>query len=309
MGHSVPEQVTSGPAAQQRAGLQPARWRSPTRFAPDPRLRGNRLTVMTRPEREVYSHSHHSVVLGAHASRTAEEAAAFLLPHLEPGMEILDLGCGPGSITVGLARYVAPSRVIGVDRATAALDAARDHAAEAHLDNVGFTLANVYELPFDDESFDVVYAHQLMQHLADPVAALGEARRVLRPGGYIAVRDADYGTMTHHPQEPAIDRRFADYCETARANGGEPDAGRRLLGWVQAAGYEHLHATTSSWTFATDDERRWWAELWVGRAERGGTTHGDDLVTIAEGFRHWAAQANGWFAFIHGEVIGQKPPP
>ena len=138
---------------------------------------------------------------------------------------------------------------------------------EQRLDNLRFEVADVYTLPFAAASFDVVYAHQLLQHLADPVAALREAARVLRPGGYVAVRDADYGTMTHHPNDPTIDRWLEVYRTVARANGGEPDAGRHLLEWVLAAGFEHIHAGASSWVFASPDDRRWWADLWADRSD------------------------------------------
>ncbi len=271
---------------------------------------------MSRPEGEVYTHSHHPVVLAAHARRTAEEAAGFLLPHLEPPMTVLDLGCGPGTITVGLARYVAPGRVVGVDAAAEALEHARAHADDQHMDGVEFVEADVYGLPFEDGAFDVVYAHQLLQHLADPVAALIEAKRVLRSGGYIAVRDGDYGTMTHYPHDARLDRWLELYCALARSNGGEPDAGRRLLSWVRSAGFEHVHPTTTTWVFATPDERRWWAELWAGRidvpavggrAVELGLADVDDVTAIQAAFREWADMPNGWFAFIHGEVLATKP--
>ncbi|MDJ0961547.1 MAG: methyltransferase domain-containing protein [Acidimicrobiia bacterium] len=271
---------------------------------------------MSRPDGEIYTHSHHPVVLAAHARRTAEEAAGFLLAHLEPPMSILDLGCGPGSITVGLARYVAPGRVVGVDAAPAALEHARTDAAEQHMDTVEFVESDVYTLPFDDGTFDVVYAHQLLQHLADPVAALDEARRVLRSGGYIAVRDADYGTMTHHPHDDRLDRWLEMYSTLARANGGEPNAGRRLVGWVRAAGFEHLHPTTGTWVFATPDERRWWADLWAGRIDVPtlrsraldlGLATVDDMAEIQAAFSEWADEPDGWFAFIQGEVLATKP--
>ena len=282
------------------------------------------IETMSRPDHEIYTHSHRPAILAAHGRRTAEEAAAFLLPHLEPGMEVLDLGCGPGSITVGLARYVAPSLVVGIDRASAAVDHATAYAADQHLDNLRFELADVYALPFAPGSFDVVYAHQLLQHLADPVAALREAARVLRPGGYVAVRDGDYGTMTHHPNDPAIDHWLEVYRTVARANGGEPDAGRHLLEWVLAAGFDHIHAGASSWVFASPEDRRWWAELWAGRTdpqpdgaggltpyalrvEELGVATRDDLVVSAAAFRNWADQPAGWFAFIHGEVLASKP--
>ena len=271
---------------------------------------------MVRPPEEVYTHSHHPVVLAAHARRTAEEAASFLLPHLEPGMSLLDLGCGPGSITVGLARYVAPGRVVGVDAAPAALEHARALAAAEGLDHVDFVQSDVYGLPFPDASFDVVYAHQLMQHLADPVQALRESRRVLKPGGYIAVRDADYGTMTWYPASTHLDRWLAVYRSLARANGGEPDAGRRVVHWVRSAGFEHLHATSTTWTFATPDDRHWWADLWAGRLEEADlmaraieaeATTASEIEVIAQAFRDWAAHPDGWFAFIQGACLGRRP--
>lgn len=264
---------------------------------------------MARPRNEVYTHSHQPIVLEAHAGRTAEEAASFLLTHLTPGMRLLDIGCGPGSITIGLARYVAPAATVGIDRSVDALTAARTAAADQRVGNVSFERADVYELPFEDASFDVVYGHQILQHLAEPTAALAEAHRVLKPGGYLAVRDADYGTMTHHPHDPALDRWLARYHEIARKNGGEPDAGRRLMEWVRASGFVHAHPTASSWLFATPDERAEWAELWAGRRLEGTTDsfYGEDHSSIVDAFERWARHPDGWFAFIHGEVLARKP--
>jgi SAM-dependent methyltransferase len=269
---------------------------------------------MSRRQSEVYTHSHAPVVVAAHAARTAEEAAAFLIPRLEPDMRVLDVGCGPGSITAGLASYV--SRVVGIDTATEVLTAARTRMATGSLSNVSLVAADAYDLPFPAASFDVVYGHQVLQHVADPIAVLREARRVLRPGGLVAVRDADYGTMTHHPHYPLLDRWLEIYHAVARANGGEPDAGRRLLAWVQAAGFEDLRASSTTWTYATPDERAGWADLWAhrivlerftSRAEAHGISDRLELERIGDAFCSWASEPAGWFAFIHGEVVAAKP--
>lgn len=261
---------------------------------------------------ETYTHGHASVVVAAHARRTAEEAARFLIPHLKPGMRIVDVGCGPGSITTGLARYVAPGSVLGIDNAAGVLETARQHAAGSNVDNVRFEVAAAYDLPVADASVDVVYAHQVLQHLADPEGALAEARRVLVDGGYVAVRDADYGTMTHHPHEPLLDRWLEIYVAMARRNGGEPDAGRRLLEWVTAAGFTHPVATASTWWYADPQSRADWAELWanrmtlgdiVARAEELEISDRTELAAIAAAWRSWARQPMGWFAFIHGEML------
>src|SRR5690554_3408915 len=201
----------------------PVRW---TPLVPTPRVAG----VTT----DAYIHGHHESVLRSHRWRTAENSAGFLLPVLEPGMSLLDVGCGPGTVTIDLASRVA--RAVGIDRAPSVLAAAREAAAGTA--NVEFLEGDAYALPFADGSFDVVYAHQVLQHLKDPVAALREMRRVAKPGGYVAVRDADYAAMTWFPRIAGLDDWIALYHEVADANSNDADAGRKLLSWVLGAGYD-----------------------------------------------------------------------
>jgi len=263
---------------------------------------------------DTYTHGHHDSVLRSHRWRTAENSAAYLLPFLQPGMRVLDVGCGPGTITADLARRVAPGPVLGIDREEAPLIEAREVAAG--LANVTFTRGDVYALETARASFDVVHAHQLLQHLVDPVAALVEMRLVCRPGGLVAARDGDYSTMTWFPRDPVLDRWQELYQTVARANGGEPDAGRRLLAWAHAAGFTDVRASASSWCFATPGERDWWADLWADRVTQsrfadqaradGHATH-DELTAIATAFRRWAADRDAWFAMLHGEVLCTTP--
>src|SRR6476469_8747699 len=153
---------------------------------------------MSRPP-DVYTHGHHESVLRSHTWRTAANSAAYLLPHLRPGQSVLDIGCGPATITLDLARLVAPGRVLGIDRSGDVLDAPRSEAAALGVTNVELAVGDAYALDLPDGSVDVVHAHQVLQHLSDPVAALVEMRRVCTVGGIVAVRDADYAAMTWHP--------------------------------------------------------------------------------------------------------------
>ncbi len=261
-----------------------------------------------------YIHGHPEVVVGAHARRTVEEAAAFVLPRVAEDMDILDLGCGPGSITAGWARVVGKGTVVGLDPARDVLPAAAQRLAGAG--NAALLAADVYSLPFAHGSFDVVYAHQVLQHVADPVGALRAARRVLRPGGLMAVRDADYGTMVHAPHDPLLDRWREVYTLTARALGGEPDAGRYLLGWVLAAGLAHPVVTTTTWTYADAAGRREWGETWAGRVlsqpfaanaiRLAGATQ-EELEEISLAWRRWVGCDDGYFSFIHTEVVAVEP--
>ena len=177
-----------------------------------------------------YTHGHSAAVLSAHSRRGAADSAAYLLAHLRAGMDLLDVGCGPASITADLAERVAPGRVVGLDAAAGALEAARATLSERGLsEQVELTSGDVMALPFEDASFDVVHAHQVLQHLADPVGALAEMRRLTRPGGIVAVRDAVYSAMTWFPEPSGMEQWRSVYMATAWANGGEHDAGSRLL--------------------------------------------------------------------------------
>lgn len=177
-------------------------------------------------ETAVYTHGHHESVLRSHTWRTAANSAAYLLPSLKPHMKVLDIGCGPGTITADLAALVPDGHVTGVDRVPEILEQARSTATGRGLANVDFAVADVHALDYPDDTFCVVHAHQVLQHVGDPVRALREMRRVVRPGGIVAVRDADYEAMTWYPASAGLDHWLDLYRRVARANGGEPDAGQ-----------------------------------------------------------------------------------
>jgi len=263
-----------------------------------------------------YTHGHHASVLRSHSMRTVENSAGYLIPHLTPDAGVLDLGCGPGTITFGMAERVAPGPVVGIDRAADMLDAAGAAARDKGLTNLSFRVGDAYALDVPDDTFDVVHAHQVLQHLTDPVAALVEMRRVCRPGGVVAVRDADYAAMTWHPADPALDRWLEVYHRVARHNGAEPDAGRRLKSWVRAAGFGELTCTASAWCFASADERAWWAGTWAQRvtesalaeqAIAAGISTPGELAELAAGWRRWADEPDAWFAVLNAEVVAVTP--
>ncbi|WP_030742815.1 class I SAM-dependent methyltransferase [Streptomyces sp. NRRL S-31] len=269
-------------------------------------------------ESAVYTHGHHESVLRSHTWRTAANSAAYLLGSLKPHMRILDIGCGPGTITADLAELVPDGHVTGVDRAPGVLERARATAAARGLANVDFAVADVHALDYSDDTFCVVHAHQVLQHVGDPVRALREMRRVTKPGGFIAVRDADYAAMTWYPALPGLDDWLDLYERVARANGGEPDAGRRLKGWALAAGLTAVTASSSTWTFATPEERAWWSGLWADRtlasayadrATQGGHATPERLRAVSEAWRTWGRHEDGWFAVLHGELLCRKEGP
>jgi SAM-dependent methyltransferase len=259
-----------------------------------------------------YVHGHHESVLRSHRWRTAENSAAYLLGHLRPGMSLLDVGCGPGTLTADLAARVAPGTVTALEVTEEALALARAEAAARRRSNVTFATGDVHALDLPDDRFDAVHAHQVLQHLADPVQALRELRRVCRPGGIVAARDSDYAAFTWFPALPELDEWLALYQRVARAAGGEPNAGRRLLSWARAAGFTDLTASSSTWCFATPEDRAWWGGMWAERvlesdlarqAVDSGAATAADLRRISRAWRAWAAAEGGWLSILHGEIL------
>jgi SAM-dependent methyltransferase len=263
----------------------------------------------------VYTHGHHESVLRSHRWRTAENSAGYLLPLLEPGMRLLDVGCGPGTITMDLAEALGPTgRVTALERSGEALDLARGEAVRRGTTNVDFVVGDVAGLALPDDAFDVVHAHQVLQHVDEPVGALREMRRVCRPGGVVAVRDSDYGGFVWHPQTAELDRWREVYLQVTRSNDADAYAGRRLLSWARAAGFEDVVAGSSTWCYATQTDRAWWGGLWADRvvdsdlsrqAVARGIATAEELAGLAAGWRRWAEQDDGWFSVLHGEIIAR----
>ena len=266
------------------------------------------------PNRDIYTHGHHESVLRIHSWRTVENSAAYLVPKLHAGASILDVGSGPGTITVDLARRVRPGRVIGIDSSPEIVARAAGLAASEGVANVEFRVGDAYALEFDDATFDVVHAHQVLQHLGRPVDALRDFRRVLKPGGIVAVRDVDYGGVIWNPPSAGLTRWLELYHDVHAWNGGEADAGRRLKSWAREAGFTDLEASASTWVFSTTLEREWWGTSWAERATESqfaahaiesGHSNPDELRQIAGAWREWAADEDGWLLMPHGEVIAR----
>ena len=167
-----------------------------------------------------YTHGHHESVLRSHKWRTVDNSAAYLAPHLTTGISVLDLGCGPGTITADIGRRVAPGRVLGIDASADVIEEARRDAGGGP--NVEFSVGDLYSLDTDDDTFDVVHAHQVLQHLDDPVGALREMKRVCKPGGLVAARDGDYGAFRWYPDEPAVDRWLSCTAKSRAATRASP---------------------------------------------------------------------------------------
>ena len=248
--------------------------------------------------------------------RRAASHAAFFLPHVRPGMTLLDCGCGPGTITLDFAKVVAPAEAIGVDIEPGQLQFAQAQAVDREKLNVRFMVADLYALPFLDRSFDAVFLHGVLEHMQSPAAALGEVRRVLKHGGVVGARHADFGGFLLEPAEPPLDRFGLLFERLMIYNGGDPVAGRHQLRWLREAGFRKpvVSASYDCWTSTAEETRRnagFLAKL-VGESAfalqliEAGLADSATLARMSESFMAWGRHPHAFAAEAWGEAVAWK---
>jgi len=262
----------------------------------------------------VYASDHSESVLRTHSWRTVANSAPYLIPHLQPSLEILDVGCGPGTITVDLAKRVGDGHVTGIDYTDEPFAEARSLAEKEKVANINFLTADIHALPFEDGMFDIVHAHQVLQHIRDPVKGLREMKRVAKTGGLVAVCES--ASMTWYPKLPALMEWKDLHTRVSEAKGGNPDPGSYISVWAHEAGFERdsVSCSANTWCYSTKGEREWWSGIWVDRllkssfaqfAIQGGHCNQEDLERLAEGWREWGRDEDALFIVTHGEILCQ----
>ena len=188
------------------------------------------------------------------SQRSAESHAAYLLPHLKPGDRVLDFGCGPGNLSVGLARAVEPGELHGVDVDETKIEVARAAAQAGGHANATFHVGDATALPFEDNYFDVAHCHTVLMHVPDTRAVLAEVMRVLKPGGIIGCREVFISSTFLEPGSESVDQVLATFSGLLRRSGGHPEMGRQLKSKLLEAGFTNIRASASFDHFGTPEE-------------------------------------------------------
>lgn len=232
---------------------------------------------------------------------------------------MLDVGCGPGTITKDIANKVGiTGKVVGLDRVKNVIDLASNETKA--FENLSFETGNVYQLPFEDNSFDLVHAHMVLQHLVEPVNAIKEMKRVVKKGGHIAVRESDYSTMQSFPKFKGIELWRKIYRKTCYKNQAEPDAGIMLKQWFLSAGFELPDITFSLSTKLYDEnvnkeEKKEWGRASAERMRSSdfgkqaleyGYANEETVEIIANDWLKFSEDSSAIFYYVSGEVVAQK---
>lgn len=256
------------------------------------------------------------VVQESYTSREAARVAAFLLPHLRSGMSLLDCGCGPGAITLGLAEAAAPGRVIGIDLEPGMVSRANESAREQRVKNVEFQVADVGDLPFPGNSFDVVFTSAMLEHLADPEHALEQMNRVLTPGGLIGAICTDWGEPLISPSNQAVSRFFELFERGFNYQGGSLNRGRHLRSMMVQVGFDVIEFSASFGNSSTPESVQESVDSYIDWMENLplfeqsialGWADRPTLDGIKEGMRQWARSPDAFLALGRCEAIGRKP--
>lgn len=268
---------------------------------------------MSHQQTERYSHGYDDSVLDSYRQRTAANSAAYLIPVLQDGMCVLDVGCGPGSISADFAACLPQGQVIGIDVSRESIAQAQ---AQYACDHLHFLTGSVYALPFADDYFDVVHAHQVLQHLANPIAALLEMKRVLKPNGLLALRDTTYASMSWAPRLPELDTWMAIYQALVKHNGGNPNIGEELAALCAQTQWQHMEVSIAKWHFhAQDGTAAWWGDSWRQRTLQsdfakqavafGFATH-EVLNDISRAWHTWGQHPQAQFTMTHHQILARK---
>ena len=247
---------------------------------------------------------------------TAEASAAYLLPYLRPGLRLLDFGCGPGTISVGLANAVAPGELHGVDMESSQIDLARAVAEAGGQHNASFHVADITDMPFDDGYFDVAHCHNVLMHIPDTRAALAEVRRVLKPGGIIAGREMISASSFTHPDFGVIRKAWDMFEDLVEADDGHPQIGKDLKNHFLEAGLENVSTTASFDIYDTPDDVEFiygLANMWFLAPEiteaaiKYGASTQELCDQIRDAYARWKDHPGAICGVAFGEAVANKP--
>ncbi len=266
---------------------------------------------------ELYIMGYPNAYLRILSARTVANSCGHVAAYLSTALRVLDIGCGPGSISVGLAHAVAPGELHGIDIEPSQVETAASLAGERGLSNAEFTVADVLDMPFEDGSFDVVHCNDVLAYVPEINSALGEINRVLKPGGVLACREIIMDSFFIHPDTTGLlNRGYAVFADVLAADDGHPNMGKDIGGLMLQAGFADIRVSGSFETFAKPGNLDLFYDLGQGwfftsqvnlPAQQYGAATDSMLQEMMAARDAWYESPGAMAAFAFGEAVALKP--
>jgi ubiquinone/menaquinone biosynthesis C-methylase UbiE len=266
--------------------------------------------------------SYSASMLRTYSIRTASNTSAYFIPRIKPNMKVLDIGCGPGTITLDLAALVPAGGITGVDLNATAIEAAKELVSTRGVTNASFQVADVLKLPFADETFDIVCAHQVLIHLPNEGSVIGavqgleEMKRVCKTGGFVCARECDWRSAVVEPWIPEVLDSMKLVEDMTGLRKTSPYGGK-ARGWALDAGFDarDVEASAAVVYYSSSKEVKWWGETMARRLEEGssldrgvleGLIDEDQKGRFPTAWREWAGKRDAFFSMTDVQIVCKK---
>ena len=263
-----------------------------------------------------YTMGFSETILDAFRRYTAESNAGYLLPHLGAGQRVLDLGSGPGTISVGLARAILPGELYGIDMDEAMVGLSRYIAAQDGIENAHFQVADALELPFEDGYFDAVHCHNVLLFIPDTHAVLEEVQRVLKPKGVFGCREMINESCFTHPDFGVLRRAWDMFEDLLAADDGHPQMGKQVKAHLMEAGFEDIRVSASFDVYVTPEDvefiygvaHQWFLapEITEAAIKYGAATR-ELADAIGSAYGRWKDHPGAFCGLAWGEALAVTP--
>jgi ubiquinone/menaquinone biosynthesis C-methylase UbiE len=249
-------------------------------------------------------------------ARNVGDYAEFLLPHLASNFRLLDVGCGGGSLSLGLTEFV--DQVVGVDLDEGEFQEAQQYALQQGIENIIFQAGSVYALDFADDQFETCFCHSMLEAIDRPLDALLEIKRTLKPGGVLGVASVEYdGLILAGPNEALLRRFYAIRERLWQLDiSADPYLGRALRGLLLRAGFEGVVASSKYFCYGTEAAVKSFGrgraedcrdEWYANAAQKYGLATSSDLDDMEQAWLEWSEADDAYVAFAWCRAIGWKP--
>ncbi|MCL5260721.1 MAG: methyltransferase domain-containing protein [Gammaproteobacteria bacterium] len=270
---------------------------------------------MSNVQTNNYKYGYKDFMINFINKRTVEQEAGFLIPYLRDDIKLLDCGCGPGSITVGFGKYIKNGEIFAIDIEPSQLELTKKLANEEGITNIHLEKADICDLPFKDNTFDIVFSHAFLTHIPNYRKAIQEMKRVLKPGGIIAARDPAFKDVVIYPDTSEIINAWNFRLKMLSSAGADFSIGKKLRSILSEEGFSDVVASGTATIRGNKKELDYYIDFIIGElsestyittALANGTITEEEIQEYKNIWTKFRNNPGAFVGIIYCQVIGYK---